>query len=403
MASGLNYEECRSLLAGRRLPCAFVDLGALDANLNKLLGRMRGSGKTMRIASKSVRCVALLKRLVEKGGDKVKGIMSFTVEEADFLARQGFDDLLIAYPSMQQSDMELMAGMARRGVDVSIVVDDVEHVRALGAAGRAAGVDLQAVIEVDMSYRPVGDAAHIGVRRSTIRTGREALAVAREAERAGGVRIIGIMGYEAQIAGLTDNNPFTTKMNLAKRLIKRLSKPDVLRTRDGVARHLRKNGFELRIVNGGGTGSVGFTSGDEEVTEVTAGSGFYCPHLFDYYLGLDLEPAAFFALQVTRKPAPGMVTCSGGGYIASGETGLDRQPVPYLPEGSALLKLEGGGEVQTPVILKTGTSLKLGDPVIFRHAKAGELMERFNELLLIEDKKIVGAAPTYRGMGMCFL
>jgi D-serine deaminase-like pyridoxal phosphate-dependent protein len=403
MPSRLSYEDCRNILAGQRLPCAFVDLGAFDGNLSKLLALMGNSNKTMRVASKSVRSVDLLKRLFEKGGGRLKGIMSFTAEEAAFLSRHGFRDLLIAYPSAQKQDMDLMVEMTKSGVDVSMVVDSEEHVRALGAAGRAAGIELQAIIEIDMSYRPVGEGAHIGVRRSTIRSGPAALAVAREAQRAGGVSIAGIMGYEAQIAGLTDRNPFTVSMNPMKRIIKKLSKPDVLRTRDGVVRYLRDHGVELRIVNGGGTGSVDFTSGDREVTEVTVGSGFYCPHLFDYYSDLDLEPAAFFALQVVREPMPGMAACLGGGYIASGETGLDRQPVPYLPAGSELLKLEGAGEVQTPVVLKKGTHLRIGDPVIFRHAKAGELTERFNDLLLVENKKIVGAAPTYRGMGKCFL
>jgi len=391
------------MLAGRRLPCAFVDMDAFDGNLMKLIGMMGASDKTMRVATKSVRSVDMLKRLFEKGGGRLKGIMSFTVEEADFLSRQGFDDLLVAYPSVQKTDMDLMCGMAKRGIDVSIVVDSPEHVRALGEAGREAGIELQAIIEVDMSYRPAGEGAHIGVRRSSIRSGPAALAVARETQRVGGVRVAGIMGYEAQIAGLTDKNPFTTSMNPVKRIIKHLSKPDVLRTRDGVVRYLRNHGFELRIVNGGGTGSVSFTSGDEEVTEVAAGSGFYCPHLFDYYSDLDLEPAAFFALQAVRQPAPGMAACAGGGYIASGEIGLDRLPVPFLPKGSELLKLEGAGEAQTPVVLKKGTHLRIGDPVIFRHAKAGELAERFNELLLVENKKIVGSALTYRGMGMCFL
>lgn len=403
MKSRLTYEQCKSFLAGRRLPCAFVELGAFDGNLDRLLASMRGQGKTMRVASKSIRSVPLLRRLIERGGGRVKGVMTFTVEEADFLSKQGFDDLLIAYPTVRKTDMDLMVEMTKRGIDVSLIVDNVEHVRAMGAAGVAAGVMLQAVIEADMSYRPAGGAAHIGVRRSAIRTGEEALAVARETERVGGVKIVGLMGYEAQIAGLTDNNPFTAATNPAKRFIKALSKPDVLKTRDGVVRHLRKNGFDLRVVNGGGTGSIEFTTGDAEVTEVTAGSGFYCPHLFDYYAGLYLEPAAFFALQVSRYPAPGMVTCSGGGYIASGETGPDRQPAPFLPEGCALLKLEGAGEVQTPVRIGRGARPRIGDPVIFRHAKAGELAERFNELLIIENGAVTGAVPTYRGMGMCFL
>jgi D-serine deaminase-like pyridoxal phosphate-dependent protein len=403
MKHRLSYEDCKSFLAGRRLPCAFVDLDAFDCNLDKLLEPLRDSSKTMRVASKSVRCVDLLKRIFERGGGRVKGVMCFTAEEADFLSRNGFDDLLVAYPTVQKSDLDLMAEMSKRGADVSVMVDCAEHVRALGAAGRAAGVALQAIVDVDVSYRPFGEPSHIGVRRSTVRTGREALELAREAEKTGGARVIGIMGYEAQIAGLGDENPFSRTLNPIRKAFKALSMPDVKQTRKNVADYLRRHGVELRIVNGGGTGSVDFTSGDDSCTEVTAGSGFYCPHLFSYFSNLDLAPAAFFALQAARAPLAGMVTCAGGGYIASGEMGLDRLPVPYLPEGGKLTKLEGAGEVQTPVVLKKGTRVGIGDPIIFRHAKAGELAERFNSLLLVQNKEITGEAKTYRGMGLCFM
>ena len=69
-----------------------------------------------------------------------------------------------------------------------------------------------------------------------------------------------------------------------------------------------------------------------------------------------------------------------------------------------LLPLEGAGEVQTPLTLPPdGPELKIGDPVIFQHAKAGELAERFNALLLIRGDRIVERAPTYRGEGAAFL
>ncbi|HET8883170.1 MAG TPA: amino acid deaminase/aldolase, partial [Solimonas sp.] len=74
----------------------------------------------------------------------------------------------------------------------------------------------------------------------------------------------------------------------------------------------------------------------------------------------------------------------------------------FLPPGLKLLPLEGAGEVQTPVRLPKGTRLGLGEPVFFRHAKAGELCERFDKILLLRDGKLVGEAPTYRGQGQCF-
>jgi D-serine deaminase-like pyridoxal phosphate-dependent protein len=66
--------------------------------------------------------------------------------------------------------------------------------------------------------------------------------------------------------------------------------------------------------------------------------------------------------------------------------------------------LEGAGEVQTPLVLaKNSPRIELGDPIFFQHAKAGELCERFNELILIQGNKIVDRVKTYRGEGFAFL
>lgn len=161
---------------------------------------------------------------------------------------------------------------------------------------------------------------------------------------------------------------------------------------------LENQGHLLSFVNGGGTGSVETTIKEDVVTEVTVGSGFFSPRLFDYYSQFRHEPAAGFALEVVRIPEQNVYTCFGGGYIASGSIGVDKQPEPYLPKGCTLFPNEGAGEVQTPVHYK-GT-LSLDDPVFFRHAKAGELCEHFNEVYLIKGSAVTGTAKTYRGHGL---
>jgi D-serine deaminase-like pyridoxal phosphate-dependent protein len=210
------------------------------------------------------------------------------------------------------------------------------------------------------------------------------------------------MGYEAQIAGLTDSGPFAAWQNPIKRALKRGSRRDVERSRKHVVQLLREAGFAPAIINGGGTGSVEWSAGEPALTEVTVGSGFLVGHLFDYYAGLTLAPALHFALQVVRRPAPGLVTCHLGGYVASGAAGPDRLPLPVFPEGARLLPMEGAGEVQTPVQLPDGVDLSLGAPVLFRPAKSGELAERFKEYLLVRGDQIVERAQTYRGFGRSF-
>ncbi len=139
------------------------------------------------------------------------------------------------------------------------------------------------------------------------------------------------------------------------------------------------------------------------MTEVAAWSGLYAPTLFDAYTRFSPRPAALFALPVVRKPTPSIATVLGGGYLASGAGDRARLPRPHLPAGLRLDAQEGAGEVQTPLLGAPARELRVGDRVYLRHAKAGELCERFDALHLVEGERIVDQVPTYRGEGRCFL
>jgi D-serine deaminase-like pyridoxal phosphate-dependent protein len=91
-----------------------------------------------------------------------------------------------------------------------------------------------------------------------------------------------------------------------------------------------------------------------------------------------------------------------GGYVASGTPTPDRHPSPYLPAGLTLLGTEGAGEVQTPVVGRAADALRLADRVWLRHAKAGELAERFTDYHLVSGDRVVTTVPTYRGEGRSF-
>ena len=170
-----------------------------------------------------------------------------------------------------------------------------------------------------------------------------------------------------------------------------------------LVREVERAGHDLRFVNAGGSGSLALNATEDAVTEVTAGSAFYGPVLFGHHNDYTYYPAAGYAIPVVRRPSEDTFTCLGGGYTSSGAGGPETLPTPYLPEGARLTRFEGAGEVQTPIAYRGEESLRLGSPVFMRHAKAGELCERFEKLWLCSGGEVVEEVLTYRGQGQCFL
>jgi D-serine deaminase-like pyridoxal phosphate-dependent protein len=392
-----DYDHYKAALAGFRLPAAFIDLDALAANLATL--RARAGGLPIRLVTKSIRSVAILRRVLASD-PQFQGLMCYSAAEAAWLATQGFDDLLVAYPTVEPEDLRAVAAQVGAGRVITLMVDSAAQVQRIAAVAQIEGVVQPLAIDLDMSSDFPG--LHFGVFRSPISGVDAALALAAEIARHPSLRLDGLMGYESQIAGLMDAVPGQAVKSAVVRLLKRRSIPEVNERRRATVAALAAAGHPLRWVNGGGTGSFESTRADTSVTELAAGSGLYLPTLFDHYQAFQGRPAAGFAVAVTRSAAPGIVTCAGGGYPASGPGGVDRLPRPWLPAGCALIATEGAGEVQTPVRLPAGVQLAPGDPLLFRHAKAGELCERFNELLLIEGGAVVDKVATYRGDGKCF-
>jgi len=393
-----DYTYYKEVFAGRQMPFAFLDLDLLDENIRLIAARAQG--KRIRLASKSLRSVAVLRRILAADAC-FQGIMCFTALEAVYLASQGFDDLLIGYPTWHEQDIAAVAKATAEGATITLMVDSVEHIAHIERVAAQYNVTLTICLEIDMSMNIPG--LHFGVWRSPVRTRKQARPLLECIQASPHVRLDGLMGYEAQIAGVGDNFPGQRMKNALVQQLKRRSIREVAARRAAIITLVESYGMSLRFVNGGGTGSIFSTRVEPGVTEITVGSGFYAPALFDNYRDFRYQPAAGYAIEIVRHPRPTIYTCLGGGYIASGAVGPEKQPQPYLPKGAKLDALEGAGEVQTPILYKGATSLKVGDPIFMRHSKAGELCERFTHLLFVSNGKIVDQIPTYRGDGQCFI
>ncbi|MCR6688226.1 alanine racemase [Cellulomonas sp.] len=375
-------------------PLVVVDLDALEANAADLV--TRAAGTPVRVASKSVRVRGVLERVLATPG--FAGVMSYSLREAHWLAQHGVTDVLMGYPTVDTGALDALAADPVAARAVTLMVDDVAQADLAAKAAAAHGTTLRVCLDIDASLRVgVGPLrAHLGVRRSPVHTPADAGLLAEQLAERDGLEVRGLMFYEAQVAGMPD-------ASAAVRAVKRLSVRDLAQRRalvlDAVTQAV---GHRLDLVNSGGSGSVQTSVSDPTVTEVTAGSGLFVPTLFDGYRSFEPRPAAFFGLDVVRVPAPGFATAFGGGYIASGPPTASRQPLPVSPAGLALTGREGAGEVQTPLRLRGRADLRVGDRVWFRHAKSGEVMERFRDVHLVRGEAVEATVPTYRGEERCF-
>jgi D-serine deaminase-like pyridoxal phosphate-dependent protein len=396
--SHARYEEA---FAEVEAPFAFVDLDAMWANAEAMLER--AGGKPIRVATKSIRCRALIEEIL-RHDQGFAGLMTYTLPETLWLAEQGFENLLLAYPT---ADAEGLGELALRSVAnpagaPMITVDCAAHLDAIEAVLGAGAAPVRVCIDVDAGWWALGGRIKVGPKRSPVHTVEQAVALAREIETRPKIELDGLMAYEGQIAGVGDRPPGRRLRGAAIRFMQRRSVAELAERRGAIVAALGEF-CELEVVNGGGTGSLELTAAEAAVTEVAAGSGFYAPTLFDHFSRFSLTPAAGFALPIVRKPAPKIATALGGGYLASGSGDAGRLPSPWLPEGLSLDDEEGAGEVQTPLLGEAAEALKVGDRAYLRHAKAGELCERFNTLHLVEGDEIVDEVPTYRGEGHAFL
>lgn len=389
-------------------PFAVVDLDALWANAADM--ERRAAPKPIRLASKSVRCRALQERVLARPG--FRGTLAFTLPEALWLARHGFEEILVAYPTADRGALRALAQLAteRPQARVTIMVDSPAQLDLLDSATGPRTAPVRVCLELDAGLWLLNGRVRIGAKRSPVHTPAQAAALARAILAREGVQLVGIMAYEAQIAGLGDTPPGRgiggargpNLRGLAIRLLQARSAHELAERRAEAVAAVRAVA-PLEFVNGGGTGSLHTTAREDAVTDIAAGSGLYGPLLFDAYRAFRPRPAALFALPVVRRPGPAVATALGGGYLASGPPDRARLPRPYLPAGLRLDRQEGAGEVQTPLLGDPARALAVGDRVWMRHAKAGELCERFDSLHLVEGERIVEEVPTYRGEGCCFL
>jgi len=394
----LSYIQLKSIFQDVPTPFSYLFLDSLDHNIQTALSRSQKLN--IRLATKSIRSIKVLEYLQEHLGDRFCGLMTYHLDESLYLLKVGFDHCLMGYPQkLTISEAKEIKVLSEQNKKLVQMIDSVEHINDLEQIGEKLKHVFEVCVDIDLSLKLPG--LNFGVYRSPLNNLEKCQQIFDRLKDSKWIKCVGMMGYEAQLAGVADYSVKNKIFDLIVQKLKRTSMPKCFHYRQEAVR-LAKEYFSLEFVNGGGTGSLSATATDSSVTEVTIGSGFYCPHLFDRYEERFL-PSCGYAVGISRKPAAGMITCHGGGYVASGAFGVDKIPQVFSPKQLDFIDNEMFGEVQTPFQYSGDENFEIGDPIFLRHAKAGELLERFNQLLIVRDNQMIDQWNTYRGDGLCFL
>lgn len=383
--------------AERSAPVVALGAEALAYNAHDML--RRAGGLPIRVASKSIRVRSVLDAVLALPG--YRGVLAYTLAEAVWLS-ETIDDIVVAYPSADRAAVAALAGDERAAARVAIMVDCEEHLDVIDSViSPDARPRIRVCLDLDASWRTRA-LGHVGVLRSPVSTASGLLALAQAVLRRPGFALVGVMSYEAQIAGVGDEPLGKPASGALMRVVQRASGAELVERR-GEAVSAVRSIADLEFVNGGGSGSIGRTAQDPAVTEIAAGSGLFGPHLFDNYRSFTPAPAVAFALDVVRRPNTETATLLGGGWVASGPAAPDRLPRIAWPEGLRYAPREAAGEVQTPVIGPAARGMRVGDRVWMRHTKSGEPMEHTSEVVPVRAGVAQEPLPTYRGEGKCFL
>jgi len=390
-------ERWKAVFADANLPAAVVELEAVRHNRQQVIEQLGEGTTTIRVATRGLRSTSLLRHLlidpelVRSGtSGKMQGLACDTVLEACALLELGFDDVLIHTPVCTMGGALRVAEAVSEGRHLVPTVDCREHVELLGAAARQVGTEVGVCIDVDVSWQPAAE-VRVGRFRSSLGDVAAARDLGTLIGETDGLTVVGVSAWASQVADAARpearrwwTGPFHGWMN-ARSLALAADR------RVAVVESLKADGHPIRLVNGGSTATLAATASDNSVTEITVGGAFLCPTRCDH-IGLDLQPAVFFAGRICRIPNAEHVVVQG-----IGDAGIDARPV--YPEGLNLLPNEGLRSTQTPLSL-SGTPPAIGSPVVFRPASVAPLFDRVEEVWLLDGQNLVERATTFRGIGI---
>jgi len=293
----------------------------IDANLRRML-EIAGGPERLRPHVKTHKLGPLVARQLALGITKYK---CATVAEAEMCATAGAPDVLLALAAVGPNVARFLALM-RQFPDTrfSTLADDADAIRALGEAARAAGLTIEAFLDVDC-----------GQRRTGVLPNAEAVELYRQLASTPGLRAAGLHAYDGHIH---EANPTVRRAEYEAAFA------PVLELR----RQLESARLSVPALVAGGSPTFPFHA-EHADRECSPGTTVLWDFGYaDKLADLPFLPAAVLLTRVVSKPGPNRLCLDLGHKAVAAENPHPRVRLLELPAAEAVTQSEEHLVIETP-------------------------------------------------------
>ena len=335
-------------LAELDTPSLLLERGKLEANAARMRAHIGSLGATLRLHVKTAKCLEVT-RIVQ--GEAPGPITVSTLKEAEEFAAHGYRDILYGV-AFAPGKLGRALALAKSGVRLTIVLDNLETAQAIAAALRPADPELPVLLEIDCDGHRSGlapeDPAIIDIAR------------ALEGSRA---RVEGVMTHAGE--------SYNCRSVDAIRAIAGRERDAVVRA----AARLRAAGFATPVVSVGSTPTATYAEDLSGVSEVRAGVFVF----FDLVMaGIGVCRVEDIALSVLgtvigHQKEKGWTITDAGWMAMSRDRGTAKQP---LDQGYGIVCDAAGTPIPGLIVSDASQehgiiSHRSGDPAQMPHLPIG--------------------------------
>jgi len=278
-------------------PALVIDLDVLEANIAHIAQTCRTHGVAWRPHFKGHKTLEIARKQLAAGAI---GVTCAKLGEAEVLAAGGISDILIANQIVGAVKIARLMTLLGKA-DPIVAVDSRENILELARASGAAGKNLRVVIEVN-----------IGMNRAGVEPGEPVVALATAIAQHSSLRLVGLMGWEAQTTAIADAG------------VKEKAVADAIGLLTASADRCRKAGIDIQIVSCGGTGTFLYCVKQPGVTEVQVGGAVMSDEHYRGHYHVDLPVSLTILATVTSRPTPTRVILDAGRKAMSIEAATPR-------------------------------------------------------------------------------